>query len=46
MSSSKTGVPYHSMIFRYCLGLAGKSPTVYDEIRYDEKNKSGIFGLT
>ena len=25
------------MIIRYCLGLAAKSPAVYDEIRYDEK---------
>ena len=30
------------MIIRYCLGLAGKSPAVYDEIRYDEKTKSGF----
>ena len=33
------------MIIRYCLGLAAKSPTVYDEIRYDEKNKSGFLVL-
>ena len=42
MSTSKRGVRYHPMIIRYCLGLAAKSPTVYDEIRYDEKNKSGF----
>ena len=33
------------MIIRYCLGLAAKLPTVYDEIRYDEKNKSGFLVL-
>ena len=33
------------MIIRYCLGLAARSPTVYDEIRYDEKNKSGFWVL-
>ena len=26
LSSSKTGVRYHPMIIRYCLGLAAKSP--------------------
>ena len=35
LSSCKTGVRYHPMIIRYCLGLAAKSPAVYDEIRYD-----------
>ena len=45
MSSSKKVVRYHPMIIRYCLGLAAKSPTVYDEIRYDEKNKSGFLVL-
>ena len=45
MSSSKKGVRYHPMIIRYCLGLAAKSPTVYEEIRYNEKNKSGILVL-
>ena len=41
-SSSKTSVRYHPMIIRYCLGLAAKSPSVYDEIRYDEKTNSGF----
>ena len=26
------------MIVRYCLGLAAKSPTTYDVVRFDEKN--------
>ena len=30
------------MIICYCLGLAAKSPSVYDEIRYDEKTNSGF----
>ena len=41
-SSSKTGVRYHPMTIRYCLGLAAKSSAVYDEIRYDEKTNSGF----
>ena len=45
MSSSKKGVRYHPVIIRYCLGLAAKSPTVCDDIRYDKKNKSGFLVL-
>ena len=45
MSASKKGVCYHPMIIRCCLELAAKSPTVNDEIRYDEKNKSGFLVL-
>ena len=42
LSSSKTSIRCHPMIIRYCLGLAAKSPSVYDEIRYDEKTNSGF----
>ena len=42
LSSCKEGVRYHPMIIRYCLGLAAKSPAVYDEIRFDEKSQSGL----
>ena len=42
ISSSKTGIRYHPMIIRYCLGLASKSASVYDDIRYDEKSGTGI----
>ena len=42
LSSCKKGVRYHPMIIRYCLGLAAKSPAVYDEIRFDEKSQSGF----
>lgn len=32
-SSSQTGVRYHPMIIRYCLSLAAKSPSCYEELR-------------
>lgn len=39
-SSSTTGVRYHPMIIRYCLSLAAKSPSCYEELR-----NSGILML-
>ena len=33
------------MIIRYCLGLAAKSPAVYEEIRYNEDTNSGFLIL-
>lgn len=33
LSSSKTGVRYHPMLIRYCLSLAAKSPSCYEELR-------------
>ena len=33
------------MISRYCLGLASKSPAVYDDIRFDENTQSGFLML-
>ncbi|XP_057290402.1 uncharacterized protein LOC130613092 [Hydractinia symbiolongicarpus] len=45
LSSSKTGVRYHPMIIRYCLGLAAKSSAFYDEIRVDDKKDSGFLVL-
>jgi len=32
-SSTKTGVRYHPMLIRYCLSLAAKSPSCYEESR-------------
>ena len=32
-SSTKTGVRYHPMLIRYCLSLAAKSPSCYEELR-------------
>lgn len=39
-NSSSTGMRYHPMIIRYCLSLAAKSPSCYEEIR-----NSGILVL-
>lgn len=39
-SSSATGVRFHPMIIRYCLSLAAKSPSCYEELR-----NSGILVL-
>ena len=32
-SSSRTGVRYHPMVIRFCLSLAAKSPSCYEELR-------------
>ena len=40
VSSSATGVRFHPMIIRYCLSLAAKSPSCYEELR-----NSGILVL-
>ena len=32
-SSSQKGVRYHPMIIRFCLSLAAKSPSCYEELR-------------
>ena len=33
------------MIIRFCLSLAAKSASAYDDIRYDEKSGTGILIL-
>ncbi len=45
MSSSKSGIRYHPMVIRFCLNLASKSPAAYEELRYNEKTKSGVLIL-
>ena len=45
LKSSSTGISYHPMVMRYCLSLAAKSSSAYDEIRYDEKTWTGFFML-
>lgn len=40
--SSNTGVRYYSMIIRYCLSLAAKSPAAYDEMRHDSQTGIGF----
>ena len=41
---SSRGIRYHPMI-RFCLSLASKSASAYDDIRYDEKSGTGILIL-
>ena len=43
--ATKTGVRYHTMAIKYCLGLAAKSPAAYDHFRYEEKNQTGFLIL-
>ena len=33
------------MVIRYCLSLAAKSPSAYEELRYNEKNNTGVLIL-
>ena len=39
-SSSRTGVWYHPMIIRFCLSLAAKSASCYEELRARTKLKN------
>ena len=43
--SCKTSVRYHPVIIRYCLALQAKSAAAYNEIRYDEKTRTGFVVL-
>ena len=43
--SCKTSIRYHPMIIRYCLALQAKSAAAYNEIRYDEKTRTGFVVL-
>ena len=45
LSSSTNGARYHPMFIRYCLNLASKSPSFYDDIRYDKNNDTGFLVL-
>ena len=45
LRSSEHGIRYHPMIIKFCLGLAAKSSSGYDELRYDSKSNSGILVL-
>ena len=46
LHATKTGVRYHPMVIRYCLGLVAKSLAAYDHIRYEEKkNHTGFLNL-
>ena len=42
---SPQGIRYHPVIIRFCLSLAAKSASAYNDIRYDEKSGTGILTL-
>ena len=44
-SSSASSVRYHPMIIKFCLNLASKSQSAYNELRYDKKTNSGVLIL-
>ena len=45
MRSSSTGIRHHPVVICYCLSLAAKSSSEYDEIRYVEKTGTGFLML-
>ena len=45
LGKSTRGIRYHPTVIKYCLSLAAKSPSTYDQMRYDEKNNSGFLIL-
>jgi len=45
IQSSLTGVRYHPMVIRYCLSLAAKSSSAYEDIRYNAKTGTGFLVL-
>lgn len=45
LQSSSTGVRYHPAVIRYCLSLAAKSSSFYEDIRYNEKTGTGFLIL-
>ena len=44
--SSTKGIRYHPTLIRYCLSLASKSPSTYDQMCFDEKKQYWIFNFT
>ena len=44
-SSSASSVRYHPMIIRFCLNLAAKSTSSYNDLRYDSKTGTGFLVL-
>lgn len=43
--SSPSSVRYHPMIIKFCLNLAAKSSSAYNDLRYDPKTGNGILVL-
>ena len=39
------GIRYHPSIIKFCLHLASKSPSAYDDLRFDEKTNTGFLVL-
>ena len=45
IQSSSKSVRYHPSIIRYCLSLAAKSSSAYEDLRYNEKTGTGFLIL-
>ena len=45
LQASETGIRYHPALIRFCLSLASKSASAYDELRYDKKTNTGFLIL-
>ena len=45
VQASRNGVRYHPMLIRFCLNLVSKSPSAYEELRYNEKDGTGFLIL-
>ena len=43
--SSSSTIRYHPIIIKYCLSLAAKSQSAYNDLRYDSKTGSGVLIL-
>ena len=44
VQTSRNGVRYHlsRILIRFCLNLVSKSPSAYEELRYNEKDGTGF----
>ena len=45
LQTNKNGLRYHPSIIKFCLHLASKSPSLYDDLRYDDQTNTGILVL-
>ena len=43
--SSTKAIRYHPTLIRYCLSLASKSPSTYDQMSFNEKDNTGFLIL-
>lgn len=44
-TSNPSTIRYHPMIIKYCLNLASKSASSYNDLRYNHKNHTGVLVL-